>query len=331
MTPEKPYYTISDIEQIPDIHHGHWTIYKKARNILDLDQDIDGNEKDKLPTKELRLSKDQAEALVAELRKPKPSADYSLPDDNIVQLKGPNCEDYIKLMDRLKDTRVQTDLGIQIYTAPSKALKALLPEEKDLVNRLAHLNRIMKPFCWSVKNIRNGRKGGIPAEYFLKGPNDPDVNSNHPQPNKEEIPKKSEEPQDELKRILVQTKKNENERIAKKSFDRQDFSTRVVLVIFSNLANDDAAKDFTKDPRELLDNLLPTGVKLDSVIEDESHGAEGLLVSLVLSALERLKHANVLSEKDKKIIDNYQQLRQKDQFKNGVIGGIWNHFGIKDR
>lgn len=145
---------------------------------------------------------------------------------------------------------------------------------------------------------------------------------------KKPVDKKPERPKNELPHNSLARKEVE-ERLALRSFDENDFGIRVCLTIFSNLENEDAAKEFPRDISELLNASCPTDIKLSTLIGSKS--AEEYAMDLVVSTVtrSRAKNPSQRSEREQWVLGLYKKLGQKDQFRQDVLANVFDWFGIE--
>jgi len=239
---------------------------------------------------------------------------FPLPNGKTIDLQSQEELDCLELLlDNLRGFNENKSPKVILSTeiGKSNAGKHII---YDLRRKLNHTDS-----GYEIKNMAPKSK---PGEYYIT-----------------EVPKENADNStpihERLREQFREKRKLENQSIALKSFDEQEFGLHISLIVFSNLANNDAANELTKRSAKLLKDSLPQILKLDSLVGDFSkEKADEYLMYLVKSSLTsiqvRLNHDKPLSEMQKKVKSHYDALKQKEEFSNGVLNGIRNHFGIEN-
>lgn len=244
--------------------------------------------------------------MVAE-REPRQTAD-NRPTFRVGKFELPEQEEYTS-----RDIINYTGMSpAQLSSALKKAKREGQPIEVRVEGRTYYYKNESVEKLLTFAQRANSRRGRKSPTMFMEKPVD-------------------KNPEGTKNKILqsYQRRKEIEERIALMSFDENDFGVRVCLTIFSNLANEDAAKEFTRDLTGLLNALRPTDIRLNSLIGSMSK--EEYAIYLVTSTVTRssAKNPSQRSEREQWVLNLYKKLGQKDQFKQDVLAEAFNHFDVE--
>ena len=206
---------------------------------------------------------------MVELEKRPNIRSFLIADETTIKLSGISdykWKIYEPLLNALCTTRAQTESGeIQITPLASEIVKSFFPENVEensmLYTAFQELNKALAPNKWSV--IREGQapKKPVDAPWSLRGPDDNvvQIKLQPKEPNQENI----------YGSVFTEEKKRAVEH-AVEQFDRMAFGTSLLHRSLSYLTNPDAKAISTKDPVQIMSNLLPKDLQLKDIIENKT-------------------------------------------------------------
>ena len=230
---------------------------------------------------------------MVELEKRPNIRSFLIADETTIKLSGISdykWKIYEPLLNALCTTRAQTESGeIQITPLASEIVKSFFPENVEensmLYTAFQELNKALAPNKWSVIREGQGLKKPVDAPWFLRGPDD-------------NVVQIKLQPYDS---VFTEEKKRAVEH-AVEQFDRMAFGASLLHRSLSYLTNPDAKAISTKDPVQIMSNLLPKDLQLKDIIENKTpleYFQESIRMAVNSMAGKTVKE---LSEKQKPIV-----------------------------